>query len=188
MAFFNLCLTQIRLTPCDVAAHGCVFIRMLAMPPVQIVQVTAELFWSAFNHGDLQTISERPAAFAARSAPYLLWFNDAVPWDAPIAILIQAGRIDRADCRPCARMPVLAVCPVISGERNTAQFTKRHLDFVRRRISPDTPVAAVESACSTIVRAAVGHGRIVASEDETSTLMTLIELMNTDQIRQSKIG
>src|SRR5436305_1125137 len=99
---FLIVLKPTRLTSCDVPTHGCVFVWMFATPPFQVMQVTAELFWRAFNHGDLQAISERPAALAAGSAPYLLWFNDAVPWDAPIAILIQAGRIDRADCRPRA--------------------------------------------------------------------------------------
>lgn len=141
----------------DTLTHRRVFYRMLALPPDEIVQVATERKWRALHAGNGNTIFKSGAALVANPAVTLLWRHDAVPGNAPVPILIKAGRINGPDWLAGARMPVLAVGPVIDQHSEAANLTERQLALIRCRISPYTMVAAIEAASSAIVGSAVWH-------------------------------
>ena len=74
----------------DPMTHGRVFAGMLALPPVEIVQVAAEGQRSAFNGGDRNTVVDQSAAFAAYAGGDELRRNRTVPGDAAIALVVDS--------------------------------------------------------------------------------------------------
>src|SRR5476651_1266729 len=97
----------------DVHTHGCVFIGMLPFPPLQVVQVAAELDGGTLHLGDSDPVFNGRATLVAYSGLYELRLNRAVPWNAPVSMLINAGGIDRAGRGTGAGMPILAVGPLV---------------------------------------------------------------------------
>ena len=74
----------------DPIAHGCVLAGMLALPPVEIMQVAAEGQWSTFNGGDGNAVADWGAAFTAYAGGDELRRNGPVPGNATIALVIDS--------------------------------------------------------------------------------------------------
>jgi len=138
-------------------AHRRFLLRMLAAPPVQVVEVAAEPARSAFDQGHLYAVRKMSAAFAADSGCAFVRLDVSVPGDAAVSALVESGGINRTDGFTCARVPVLAVGPVVTGDRRLPDLTKGPQVFIWGRVTPDALIAAVESACAAVIRSAVGH-------------------------------
>lgn len=74
----------------DPVTHGRVFAGVLALPPIEIMQVAAEGQWSAFNGGDGNTIMDWGAAFTAYAGSDELRRNGAMPGDTAIALVVDS--------------------------------------------------------------------------------------------------
>src|ERR1041384_6275910 len=86
----------------DIGAHWCFFSWMLPLPPLQIVQVAAERDGCALHGGNGDPIGDGCSTLVADACLDELWRNESVPGNAPVPLLINAGRIDqigRASCR-----------------------------------------------------------------------------------------
>lgn len=141
----------------DPMTHGRVFAGMLALPPIQIMKVAAKGQRCAFQARDRDTVLDRAAAFVAHAGVDEFGFHDAVPRDAAIAFVVDSGGIDWTERNRRARVPVLAIGPVVIQNGNAANLAKRHLASVRRRVLPYAAIAAIEAAGTAVVRPAVGH-------------------------------
>src|SRR5260370_11302046 len=141
----------------DIFAHRRSFAGVLALPPFQIVQVAAELDRGSVRNGDGQPLLKAFPAFVANPGLNMIRFDGPVPGDAAIPVFIQTGRIDWANRFAGARVPVLAICPMVRGERHGTDSAIGRLAAIGLGIPPDAPVAAVISAGSAIIRSAVGH-------------------------------
>ena len=104
----------------DALAPWRVFLRVLALPPLQIVQVAAERDGCALHGGNGDPIGDGCSTLVADACLDELWRNESVPGNAPVPLLINAGRIDRANGVASARVPVLAVGPVVSQHGDAA--------------------------------------------------------------------
>jgi len=164
----------------DALAPRRVFIRVLALPPLQIVQVAAEGEWSAFHGGNGKPIMHGAGALVADAGAYGLGRNGAMPGDAAVALVIHSRSIDRADGSGRARVPVLAVGPVIVENGNATNFAEGGLALVRRRVAPDAAIATVEAAGAAVVRPAIGHGMIPWEELTTRETLPLMNADDTD--------
>ena len=111
-------------TLADIGAHWCFFIWMLPLPPLQIVQVAAERDGCALHGGNGDPIGDGCPTLVADSSLGELWGNQPVPGNAPVPLLINAGRIDRANGVASARVPVLAVDPVVSQYGDAAYLAE----------------------------------------------------------------
>ena len=159
----SLCQLLIALLA-DVPTHRRILARMLALPPVEIMQIAAELQGRRFGSDNRQSFRKSCAADMAGSACDLLGFDCAMPRNAPVTALIETRGIDRALRIATARMPVLAVCPMVGKYLESADLTKRRDALIRRRISPDTAIPTVEAARAAIIRSAVGQANLLKSE------------------------
>src|SRR5436305_756312 len=133
---------------------------MLAFPPFQLMQVAAEFSRSAFHHGNLKTIGETVATLAACSGLQMFGLNVCMPRYAAIPVLVETGSINGANRLARLRVPVLAVSPMVHGQRHATNLTERRFILGGQRISPDAPVAPVETTGTAIVWASVGHGEV----------------------------
>lgn len=136
--------------------------RVLALPPLEIVLVTAEGAWCTFDRSNGDTFCEGFAAFIAYAGAHVLRFYRAMPGNATISRFVKAGSVDGADGFVRARVPVLTICPVVNEHTNAANLAERRLLFVDLGIAPDATVAAIKAACTAVIRAAVGHPANVA--------------------------
>lgn len=153
----------------DALAHGCVFLRVLALPPLEIVQVTAEGEWRTFDDSNGDAFREGFAAFIAYAGANVLRFNRAMPGNATISRFVKTGSVDGADGFGCARVPVLTICPVVSEHSNAANLAEGRYLLVGLGIAPDATVAAVKAACTAVIRAAVGHPATLARRSGATT-------------------
>jgi len=108
----------------DVGAHRRFLIRMLPLPPLQVVQIAAEGDGCAFHGGDGNPIVNGRPTLAAHATLDEFRRNQPVPGNAPVTVLVNAGRIDRANGIAGTRVPVLAVDPVISQHGNAAYLAE----------------------------------------------------------------
>src|SRR5690348_12997533 len=69
----------------QVAAHRCVFIGMLALPPLQVMQVTAKGERGSFYSGNGNAIVDRVAAFRASAGLNELRRYGAMPGNSSVA-------------------------------------------------------------------------------------------------------
>jgi hypothetical protein len=141
----------------DTLTHRRIFLGMLALPPDQIVQVAAKREGSALHAGNRNTVFKIGAALVADPAVALLRRYGAVPGDAAVSVFVETRSINWTDWLAGTRMPVLAVRPVIDQYGDAANLTEGQLTLIRRGISPNAVVAAIEAARSTIVGSAVWH-------------------------------
>ena len=74
----------------DPVTHECVFAGMLALPPIEIMQVAAEGQRSTFKGGDRNTVVDRGAAFTADAGGDELRWNGTMPGDAAIALVVDS--------------------------------------------------------------------------------------------------
>src|SRR2546425_3183662 len=139
----------------DIFAHRRIFAGVLALPPFQIVQVAAELDWGSVRNGDGQPLLKAFPAFVANPGLNMIRFDAPVPGNAAISVFIQTGRIDWANRFAGARVPVLAIRPMVRGERHGADPAIGWLVLIGLGIPPYAPVAAVFFAGSPIIPSAV---------------------------------
>lgn len=97
---------------------------MLPLPPLQIVQVAAKCDGWALHGGNGDSILDGYATLAAHAAVDELRRNQSVPGNPSIAVLINAGRIDRANGIAGMCVPVLAVDPVVTQDGDTAYLAE----------------------------------------------------------------
>jgi len=142
----------------NVAAPRGIFAGVVALPPVEIVQVRAEDELSAFDGGDRNAVADWAAAFGANAGVDELGRDGPVPGNAAIVFVIDSGAVDRAERSGRARVPVLAVGPVVVQDGNATNVAERELGFIRLEIAPKPAVAAIETTRAAVVGAAVGHG------------------------------
>jgi hypothetical protein len=140
---------------------------MAALPPSQVASVAAENLHGAFHSGHADAVVKRLAAFAALACASRLRLNCAVPGNAMVTTFIQARGINRTNRPLRARVPVLAIGPVVSQDGQLADLAKRHLLLGGRRIPPHSTVAAIESAGAAVVWSAVGQ--------ESSSMTTILQ-------------
>lgn len=141
----------------DVFTHGRIFLRVLTFPPLKIMEVAAERARRGFGDSDSDTLSKSLAAFAARTSTHVLRFHCTMPGNSTVSCFVETGRIDGADWFARARMPVLAVGPMVDKHDHAANLAVWRLVATRRGISPDAPVAAIEAARAAVVGTSVGH-------------------------------
>src|SRR5260370_12469010 len=141
----------------DIFAHRRSFAGVLALPPLQIVQVAAELDGRSVRNGDGQPLLKAFPAFVANPGLNMIRFDGPVPGDAAIPVFIQTGRIDWANRFAGARVPVLAICPMVRGKRHGADPAIGRLVLIGLGIPPDAPVAAGVSPRSPIILPPVGN-------------------------------
>src|SRR6476469_4086878 len=108
----------------DFGAHRRCVMRMLPLPPLQVVQVAAEGDGCALHGGNGDPIVNGRSTLAAHAHLDELRSNKSVPGNASITALINAGRVDRADWLAGVHMPVLAVGPVISQYGNATYLAE----------------------------------------------------------------
>ena len=141
----------------DIVAHVRVLFRVLAFPPLQVVQIAAEDQPRALDGDDSNSVSKSLSAFTASASTYGFRLHCAMPGNSPVSVFIETGSINGADEFFRPGMPVLAVRPVISQHGEAANLAERKLLFAGYRIPPDTAVAAIEAAGAAVIRSAVGH-------------------------------
>lgn len=141
----------------DVVTHRRVFAGVLALPPLQVVEIAAEQLRRGFYGSNAKAISKGLTALTADTSADLLRINAIVPGNSMVSIFVKARCVDGANGLADASVPVLAVRPVIDGHRQPANLAVRHLLFVGQRVAPDPAVAAIEAAGAAIIRAAIGH-------------------------------
>jgi hypothetical protein len=134
---------------------------MLALPPLEIMLVTAELERRALRSCDRQSIGKMSATDMAGPSSDLLRFDWTMPGNAPITALVETGSINRAHRIATVSMPVLAICPMVIKYLETADFAEGHDCLIGCGISPDTAIAAVETASAAIVRSAVRQANLL---------------------------
>jgi len=98
--------------------------RMLPLPPLQVVQVAAEGDGCALHGGNGDSIVNGRPTLAAHAHLDELWSKKSVPGNASITALINAGRVDGADWLAGVGVPVLAVGPVISQYGDAAYLAE----------------------------------------------------------------
>jgi hypothetical protein len=130
---------------------------MLPLPPLEVVQVAAKHTRRALYLGDRDAIFHWCSTLATPAFGNEFRGDHTVPGNPPVAAVIEAGAVDRANRDAGPRMPVLAVRPVICQHGHAADLAEGGLAFVRCGVSPFAAIAPIESAGSAIVRAAVGH-------------------------------
>jgi hypothetical protein len=108
----------------DIATHRRFFVRMLTLPPLQVVQVAAERDGRTLNPGNRYPIVDGCATFAAHAAWDKLRRYQSVPGNPSISALINAGSIDWANWFAAIGVPVLAVGPVISQHSDAADLAQ----------------------------------------------------------------
>jgi hypothetical protein len=74
----------------NIGAHRSFIVRMLPLPPLQVVQVAAEGDRRALHGGNGDAIIDGRPALAAHAHLDELRSNKSVPWNASIAVLINA--------------------------------------------------------------------------------------------------
>ena len=142
----------------DSLAHRRLFVRVLALPPLHVVQIAAELKRRTLHYNDLKSVGKDRSALMAHSRDALFRLDCAVSRNAPVAAIVQTGRVDRPNGLARVAMPVLAVGEVVHEHGDGADFAKGCLPLVRQGVPPNAAVAAIKSAGAAIVRSAVGHG------------------------------
>ena len=145
----------------DVLAHRRVLVRMSPCPPHQVMEIAAELIERAIRRNDLQSMIKRRSALAADSSSDLDRLIVAVPGNPAVTALVKSGGIDGSDGPAGVRVPVLARGPMVGGNWDSTNPAEWQLILVGCGVPPFAPVAAVESACSTVVRSAVGHDALL---------------------------
>jgi hypothetical protein len=153
---------QLVFLPCrsvlpDVFTHGRIFLRVLTFPPLKIMEVAAERARRGLGDSDSDTFSKSLAAFAAPASTHVLRLHCAMPGNPTVSCFVETGPVDRADWFARARMPVLAVGPMVDKHDRAANLAVWRLLVTRRGISPDASVAAIEAARAAVVGASVGH-------------------------------
>src|ERR1051326_5541730 len=108
----------------DVGAHGRFLIRMLPLPPLQVVQIAAEREGCPLHRGNGDAIVDGRPTLAAPAPLNEFRRNQAVPGNTPVMLLINAGRIDRANGIACMRVPVLAVDPMVAQHGDAAYLAE----------------------------------------------------------------
>ncbi|SRR5579871_5294017 len=141
----------------DIAAHRRLFVRMLPLPPVQVVQVAAERDRCALHSGNGNPIVDGCRALTAHARLDELWRNKSMPGNPPVSALINARRIDRANGTARASVPVLAIGPMVSQHGDATNLAEWGLCLIRLRISPNAAIAAIEPAGPAIIRATIWH-------------------------------
>src|SRR5260370_20603166 len=96
-------------------------------------------------------------AFVANPGRNMPRFYVPVPGDAAIPVFIQPGGIDWANRLAGARVPVLAIRPMVRGERHGADPAIGRLVLIGLGIPPDAPVAAVIFPGSPSIPSALGE-------------------------------
>jgi hypothetical protein len=81
----------------DVLTHGRIFCGMLALPPLQVVEIAAEDSRRSLDGGNGYAIGKGLAAFAANARADLLWLNRSMPGDSAVSVFVQTGRVDGAN-------------------------------------------------------------------------------------------
>src|SRR5260370_12247095 len=81
-------------------------------------------------------------AFVANPGRNMPRFYVPVPGDAAIPVFIQTGGIDWANRLAGARVPVLAIRPMVRGERHRPDSAIGWLVLIGLGIPPDSPGAA----------------------------------------------
>src|SRR5579864_4798231 len=143
----------------DVGTHRRFLVWMLPLPPLQVVQVAAKRDGCALHGGDGDAVIDGYPTLAAHAALNELWRNEPMPGNAPVAILINAGGIYRANRFAGVGVPVLAVSPMVGHHGHAANFAERGLALIRGRVSPNAAIAAIEATGAAIVRTTVWHWR-----------------------------
>jgi len=98
--------------------------RMLPLPPLQVVQVAAEVDGCALYGGNGDPIVYGRPALAAHTHLDELRRNKSVPGNPPISALISPRRIDWADRTRGAGVPVLAIGPMVSQHGDVADLAE----------------------------------------------------------------
>lgn len=114
-------------------------------PPHQVMEVAAKLIERAIRRNNFQPLVKGCSALAADSCSDLGRLIGAVPGNTAVTALVKSGSIDRADRLTGARVPVLAIGPMVVCNWNATNPAKRHLIRVGVRVPPFTPIAEVES-------------------------------------------
>ncbi len=97
---------------------------MHAIPPLEIMQIAAELPALALDGGHCDAVSERLAASAAHAGLSGFWRDRTTPGNAVVSVLVKTGGVNRPDGPARARVPILAVRPVVDEHHKAANLAE----------------------------------------------------------------